>query len=134
MALAREAEVPEPPPLYWEAFDKKLGRRLAEDRPRRWMPWTAAAALAAGLAVVVLRSPQPPAPVAPAAPAVLLPEWTPLPPRDEDAGLRVLQSVAAELEPETECVGVEECMADVSDEEGGALVELMRREAPRRAS
>jgi hypothetical protein len=95
------------------------------------MLWPATAALAAGLAFVALRPPQPTAPVAAVA---LLPEWSPLPPSDEDDGLRVLQSVAADLEPEAECPGLEECVADLSDDEGGALAEMLRREAPGKAS
>jgi hypothetical protein len=132
MALALQAEVPEPSPLYWQAFQRQVGRRLTETR-RPWARalWPALAAIAAGLAFLAL--PHAGRQVAPT-PAALLPAWSPLPAADEDPGMDVLQAVAVHLEPEAECSRLEDCMADLSDEEGGALAEMMRREAPGRSS
>jgi hypothetical protein len=132
MALARRADVPEPSPLYWEAFPRQVGRRLAEGR-RTWRRavWPAVGALAAGLLFVAL----PDRPVRePPTGAARLPAWSPLPAADDDPGLEVLQAVAAELELEVECEGLEECVSDLTDEEGGALAEMLRREAPGRSS
>ena len=35
LALAHEADVPEPSPLYWEAFRRQVGRRLLSP-VRQW--------------------------------------------------------------------------------------------------
>lgn len=132
LALARQADVPEPPPLFWEAFPRQVGRRLAGgQRPWRRVVWPALGALAAGLLFVAL----PDRPTqAPSAGAAMLPAWSPLPGADDDPGLEVLQAVAVDLDLEVECEGLEECVADLSDEEGGALAEMLRLEAPGRSS
>lgn len=133
MALAIEAEVPEPSPLYWEGFSRQLGRRLgAQPRPWRFVLLPAMAAMAAGLTLVMVRPHGESKPLEP--PVAFLPAWSPLPAGEEDPGLTALQSVAVDLEPEAECARVEECVADLSDDEGGDLAAMLRREVPRRES
>ena len=132
MALAREADVPEPSPLYWETFHREVGRRLAgSPGPWRRVLWPAVAALAAGLWFLALPRPEP---EAPAPPAALLQAWSALPGPDEDPGLPLLRAVAAQLEPEAECAPLEECVAELSDDESGALAEMLRGEVPWRES
>ena len=47
----RDAEVPDPGPLYWAAFQGRVQQRLTADPPaRRWVPW-AGMAVAATLLV-----------------------------------------------------------------------------------
>src|SRR5262245_49435538 len=89
LALAREAEVPEPSPLYWEVFRRQVDRRIGgEGVPRRraWLVPLGAAAAIAVLAVPLLRprATEPPRPAS-------LPSWSSLPPSEEDDGLAVLR-------------------------------------------
>lgn len=120
-ALAREAEVPEPSPLYWEALRRNVGRRIEKDsagRSWRWalLPMVATAA-AVLLALPVMRPSFSPAP------APLLPAWSALPPVDQDAGLAVLEGLDiadAELSADGER-DVVESLADLSDEEAWAF-------------
>jgi hypothetical protein len=94
---AGQADGPEPSPLYWEAFRRRVGRQLEEGaRARGRGAWLAPALVGAGAAVVaavllVPRATPPPSPMAGA-----LPAWTALPPEDADAGLDLLEVVAAE--------------------------------------
>lgn len=131
LGLARDAEVPEPAPSYWETFPRQVGRRL-EERPRPWgrWVWPALATVAAGLVMIALphRAPV----VTPT--AQVLPAWTPLPPVAQDPSLEIVESVAAHLEPEAECGGLDDCVAQLSDEEGGSLAVLVQSEARRRPS
>jgi hypothetical protein len=131
MAMARSADVPEPSELYWEGFRRGVGQKFAKSR-RPWarVVWPAVAALAAGLLYMALpvRQPQPP-PI-----EARLPAWTAFPAAADDPGLEILQAVAVHLEPEAECRELDECVTDLSDEEGGALAELLRREATGRSS
>jgi predicted anti-sigma-YlaC factor YlaD len=125
MAWAREADVPEPSPLYWQAFPGQVDRRLARERRRfRLALWPGLAALAAGLAFIALPRVDPKVAV-PAAAAPLLPAWSALPASDT-LGLGLVQAVVVDLGPEAECAGIDECVADLSDAEGGALAELLR--------
>jgi hypothetical protein len=132
LALARTAEVPEPSPLYWQAFQRGVGRRLSQrPRPSRRLAWPAAAALAAALLYVAfpLAPPQ-----APPAAEPTLPAWSALPAAEDDDGLLILQSVARQLGPDADCQGLEDCVVQLSDEEGDALAEMMRRERSRQSS
>jgi len=123
-ALAREAEVPEPSPLYWEAFRRNVGRRIESDSTGRgwrwaWLPVVAAAA-AVLLAVPALRPPSAPAP--------LLPAWSALPPADQDAGLSVLAGLDiadADLSAVDGERDVVESLADLSDEEARAFQDAL---------
>jgi hypothetical protein len=64
----------------------------------------------------------------------VLAAWSPLPAAVDDPSLEIVESVAAHLEPEAECRGLDDCVADLSDEEGGTLAALLRSEALRRPS
>jgi hypothetical protein len=136
LALAAGAEVPEPSPLYWESLRRQVSRRVDEQGarlPAFWRRISLGPALAAAAAVLVgivtllpvagrLPSPLPERP---------LPAWSALPPADEDEGLDVLRAVAptvAEASPPAACVGVAECVADLSDEESQVLAERLRQE------
>jgi hypothetical protein len=139
LALARDADVPEPSPLYWHSFRTQVGSRIEAEPASRWKqvftsPWlAAAAAVIAATAVLVPRAARTPAPSPPTA-AVVLPAWSPLPPADEDPGLELLAAVVpgtTELGPLTECEGLGDCMAEaatLSDEESATLTDALRRE------
>ena len=128
LALARAAEVPEPPGLYWQSFPRRVAARLeaAGPAPRRWRGWllptfATAVALAAAVAIVPRQAPE-----APPSPARTLAAWSALPPPEADPGLPVLQAVASEVDPALECGGLAECLADLSDEESQDLVQMLR--------
>jgi hypothetical protein len=127
--LARRADVPEPPPLYWEAMRRSVGRRIAEGPRRgpRWA-WLAPLAAAAGLvAVVALTAGRPPAPSA--TPAAGLPAWSALPPVEDDPSLVVLEGLAvadADLAALDEGRGVGAFLAGLSDADYQTLAESLR--------
>ncbi len=130
LALARRADVPEPPPLYWEAMRRNVGRRLAEE-PRRAPRWAwltpVAAAAAAVVAVVVLTTGRTHAPSAP--PERTLAAWSALPPAEDDASLEVLEGLAvadADLAELDEGRGVGAFLAGLSDEDDRALADSLR--------
>lgn len=130
--LARAAEVPEPPPLYWEVFRRQVGRRISEEAPARravafWL-FPALATLAVLIAVGILRGPNA---SLPGEPVVTLPAWSALPPAEEDEGLEVLQALAAQggpldaaLPPQT----VAGELSELSDEESEVLADALRQE------
>ena len=123
-------EVPEPSPLYWEAFRRQVGGRLeAEARPARWsflwLPGLAAAA-AAIVAVVLLRPPVTSLP-SPSGSVAVLPAWTPLPAGEQDDGLPVLKGLAAAGEL-TACGDLGGCLADLSDDDAAAVTAALRSE------
>ena len=123
--LAREAEVPEPSPLYWEAFRRTVGRRIESESAGRswrwaWLP-VAATAAAVLLTVPALRPSFSPVPV--------LPAWSALPPADQDAGLAVLEGLDiadADLSAVDGERDVIESLADLSDEESRAFQDALR--------
>ena len=127
LALATQAEVPEPPGLYWEALRRNVSRRIAEEPARRsrWSWLLPAAAATAAVVVIALslagRRP------APSAAAPLLPSWSALPAVADDEGLAVVSGFAdgglAEWE---EGRGLGAFVASLSDEESEALVEALR--------
>jgi hypothetical protein len=122
--LARAAHMPEPSPLYWEAFRHQVGRRIEMDGAGpsgswrwAWMPLLAAAAVAVVVAIPFWKAPL-------ATPAPVLPAWSALPPADQDDGLAVLEGVdlaAADLPAVTDERGVAEALADLSDDEAHAV-------------
>lgn len=136
LEAAREAQVPEPSPLFWESFRRQVDSRIrTEGSPWRRAfvsPWlAAAAALLAAVAVLLPRAPE--SRPGPAASAVL-PAWSPLPPAEEDAGLDlVAASVPGTngLGPLAECQGLGDCMTEaaaLSEDERAVLIEALRRE------
>lgn len=126
--LATGAEVPEPPPLYWEAFRRNLGRRLDEEpRATRWR-WGFLVPLAATLALAVAFF-VPRAPTPTASPAPVLPVWSALPPADQDEDLVVLEGLSAsenDLAAFDEGRGLEYFVAGLTDEESKALAASLR--------
>jgi hypothetical protein len=126
--LARGAEVPEPPGLYWEALRRNVSRRIAEEPRAPRLPWSwlgAAAATAGALVVAATLLTHPPAP-SPAGRE--LPAWSALPPVEDDLDLLVVSGFAvaeegmAEWEEER---GLGDFVASLSDEESEALVEAL---------
>ena len=133
MGLATQAEVPEPPGLYWEALRRNVSRRIAEEgeTPRRRWGWLAplAATAVALLVVAVFVAERPGSTVAP--PAV--PAWSALPPVEEDENLTVLAEFAidaGEWSGWEEGQGLGAFVASLSDEESEALVAALRVERP----
>jgi hypothetical protein len=122
--LAREADVPEPSPLYWEAFRGKVRGRVAAERSwarTAWVPALAAATLTA-LAIGWLGTGRD-APV----PAATLPAWSAsLPADDELAALATLGDAA---DPAVlGCSGVSDCLSGLDEEETIALAEVLSEE------
>lgn len=132
LGLSRDAEVPEPPPLYWEAFRRQLGRQIEGTESKllgsRHRLWPAIAAAAVVLAVLgVPRSTF--APVPPSTTVAPVPAWSALPPAAEDSGLGVLSGLAsADLSLTADCRDAADCVAGLTDEESRALTEALRGE------
>jgi hypothetical protein len=104
LSALQRTDVPEPPPLYWEAFRRNVSRRIAEERLspawRRWLVPLAALSATAVIAVVaprtILRAPDARLTGTPStAVADVLPAWTALPPAEEDEGMSVLEGLAS---------------------------------------
>lgn len=127
LAVAAEADVPEPPGAYWEVLRRHVGRRIAEERRGggrlRWLvPLGAAAAIVAALFLGIHQPPQTrPVPT-------LLPAWSALPPAEEDSGLTALSAVNGDLAPWDESQGLGAFVAGLSDEETATLVEALQQE------
>lgn len=127
LLLAREADVPEPSPLYWEAFRRQVGRRISEDRShgRSWLLPLAAAAAAAAFLIPLRGGVGPKGTSA----AHVLPAWSALPPAEEDDGLVLLAGsgvAESDLAALAESRDVEEMLGDLSDEEQAAVGKLLR--------
>lgn len=134
MLVARDADVPEPSPLYWEAFRRQVGRKIVVEEPVVWR-WRLGPALAAAAVLAVALTYHASPVMGPAGGTVeSLPAWSALPPSAEDPGLAVLEALAPSerLEPEAGCGGVAECVASLSEEESLALAEILRKEMDRR--
>lgn len=132
LALAADAEVPEPPPLYWEAFRTQVGRRVADEPRRRLMPWLVPVLAAAAAVLIAVSLQRGEATVAPPPSAVaVLPPWSALPPPEEDPGLAVLRAFEltdGTLETALPAESVSGALADLSDDESADLAEALRRE------
>jgi hypothetical protein len=132
LGLAREVEVPEPSPFYWESFRRQVeGRIAATSRLTAWKRWALAPVLtlAAGLVValsILIPTSRVSAPPAPQ----LLPAWSALPPSDQDEGLEVLQAMTLgeELPSLSPGEGVTEHVEGLSEEESLALASALRQE------
>jgi hypothetical protein len=127
LALAHAVDVPEPPPFYWQSFRRQVaGRVESAAGVRAWRGWLLPGfAAAVAVAAVLILGPRPSqGPVPP--PARPLPAWSALPPAEEDPGLPVLQALGPELDPGLDCVGLAECLAELSDEESADLVRALR--------
>jgi hypothetical protein len=128
LRLAARAEVPEPSPLYWEAFRRQVGRRIAEGPSvsrRRWWVWGLVAA--AAVVVVVLSSPS-----RSRTPSVspTLPAWVAFPDEDE-ASLSVLQGMGPsdeDLRPALADQGVAHEIAGLSEDDSRSLAAALEGE------
>ncbi len=138
LALAREAEVPEPSPLYWEAFRRNLGQRIEDEGAARGWRWAALRPWGPGVLVPILATgasldilvPALHRPVAtPPSPIPVLAAWSALPPADQDDGLEVLEGVAL-ADADLPAVGGErstvESLADLSDDEARDVGDALR--------
>jgi hypothetical protein len=133
LALATDIEVPEPSPLYWEAFRRQIRRRIAIQQRRTWavrlLPLLAAAAVVLLVFPSLRVTPPTPPP-----PARALPAWSPLPPAEDDPGLAVLAALVRSTSDLSfgECLGVTECVSELPDDESGAFLQVLRAEMPPR--
>jgi hypothetical protein len=132
LALAREADVPEPSPLYWETFRSQVDVRLGREGERAAsglrLALVAAALLVALLAALPLsRSGAPAGPVT-------LPAWSALPPLAEDSNLALLAQLDA---PEEELLvassrqGLPGMLAELSEAEKAELLKVLESELQR---
>jgi len=130
LSLAREADVPEPAPFYWQSLRRQVASGL-EKSPRRarhslWVPPALAAAAVLAVVSFLPRTTPPEVP----APRTL-PAWSALPPAEEDAGLEVLQGlgpVAGDTVAAVSCHDVAGCVASLSEEESRLLAEALEKE------
>lgn len=123
LALAAAAEAPEPSPLYWDVFRRRVATAIdAEPRQRRIGRFFAPALLATAAMVAVMSFlPRDPAPLA-TSPAPLAASSA-LPAFDETSA----DAAAASVE-ELGCTDVAACVAGLTDEESRALAEALRAE------
>jgi len=122
-------EVPEPAPIYWEAFRRQVGRRLEAEPPRRAWGWLWVPALAAAASVALwVRVPSAGGPGTGS--AQNLPAWSALPSSDDDSGLSVLQALAdgGQLSVASGCDELAACVEALSDADATALAAALRGE------
>ena len=126
LSLAAGAAAPDPSPLFWDAFRRRVASAIeAEPRPRRFGGFVAPALLATAAMVVVIAFLPNDGPAPVAAPASL-PVWSSLPAAD-DAALDGLPG-SASGDDLAGCEDVAACVADLSDEESRAFAEALRAE------
>jgi hypothetical protein len=130
LALASQADVPEPSPLYWEAFRSQVGRRISVERRSRrvLLAPLAAAALLAGVVVLLPRGANPPSA---AVTVATLPAWSPLPAAEDDPGFVVVAALGGrsdELANAFDCQGTGDCLAELSDDESHEVADALGRE------
>jgi len=129
LRLAGSAEVPEPSPLYWEAFREQVGQRIAEESPavswRRWWGPGLVVAAAATLAVVAFLQTWS-GPTSSAAPVI--PAWAALP-EEDDVAFSILLELGPSEEDLAPLVAQSDAahhIADLTEEESEALTEAFR--------
>ena len=145
LGQATEAEVPEPSPLYWQAFRAQVGRRIGAVSRAGWRFAFWPALLAAASVVVAtsglvsgLRGSSSGFDVA----VVSAPLWSALPPESEDESVPVLEGALASLGEDSvvadsllaDCRGLTQCLAWLTEAEQQALTEAVRHELARRKS
>jgi hypothetical protein len=126
--LARAADVPEPPPLFWDAFRRQVGRRVGSERRLRPAVWGPALAAAAAAAIAIgMLAPRP----GTVQPVSTLPAWSASLTGGDDTGLAQLAVLDA-AEPDAlatvGCRRLAECLSGLSDEETMALAEVLSDE------
>ena len=128
-SMAQASEVPEPSPLYWEAFRRQVNRRIQGEGRRPWFRFLVPLAAAAGLVVALTRPLSAPTVSSVPVAASVLPAWSALPAADDDPGFEVLQAVASsgsDLASSYARGSVQELLSDLSDEESQALAERLK--------
>jgi hypothetical protein len=128
-SLAQASEVPEPSPLYWEAFRRQVGRRIEGEGHRQWLRFLVPLAAAAGLVVTLTRPPSAPSLSSVPVATGVLPAWSALPAAEDDPGFEVLQAVASggsDLASSYDRGSVQELLSDLSDDESQALAERLK--------
>jgi hypothetical protein len=132
--LAAQAEVPEPPALYWEAFRRQVGRRIGDgdDVPRARSRRGWAVALVATAAALLAATLLPPRSGPAREPAPRIPAWAALAgPEEEDVGFQVLLALGPTDEDLGRVVllqGVAQDIVDLSEEDSQALAEVLEGE------
>ena len=129
LAVARAAELPEPPEAYWTGLVRAVNRRI-DAEPRRTAAWAWLVPLAAAAAGIVVALTPPggvrPTAVAGAPPAAVV-AWSALPPIDEDEALPILEVAG---EPVTATLddgrGLGSFVAGLTDDEAQALADSLR--------
>jgi hypothetical protein len=130
LAFAGDAAVPEPSPLYWEAFRRQVSRRIEGDRRGAWVSWLLPVAAVAGLLAVAVPWLRP---AGPAPSAAVLPAWSALPAGDQDGEMDVLRAVAS-ADPDValafdRSTGAQDELSDLSDEESQDLADRLKARA-----
>lgn len=121
LALAAGAEAPEPSPLFWDAFRRRVGTAIeAEPRPRRFGGFFVPALLATAATVVLVT-------FLPREPEVTLISPAPL---AASSALPVLEdgADAGSVDALAECRDVAACVANLTDEESRALADALQAE------
>jgi len=132
-------EVPEPSPLYWQAFQREMSERIGQEaEPEAAAGWRrffgigslvpAVAAVALLLAVLPVRKALAPAPGG-LTTGRTLPAWEALPASADDPGLLVLEGLAnggSQLDLMVGCRSVADCLVSSSDEESEAVVSVLQ--------
>jgi len=127
LALARCAAEPEPAPIFWESFPRRVGQALrGESRPApRWQPrlvWVMSLA-----AILVLALPLASRRWLGPASANPVAAWVALPTQDGAADQALLEELLPNVAEDASCRGGQ-CLIDVSDDEGRAAMEMLRAE------
>jgi len=128
LALAAGADAPEPSPLFWDAFRRRVASEIDAERPpvrSRFGAFMAPALLATAATVAVLsfiprspaRLPVSPAPLAAVSAVPQLDEAT------TDAAMASIDDLG--------CQDVDACVASLDDEESTALADALRAELAR---
>jgi hypothetical protein len=129
--LARQAEVPEPSPLYWQALRSGVSRRIAEEgRQKHGFSFLVPVAAAAGLVAVVLSLRAWQAPPSQPVSQRQLPAWSALPLEEEDDELPVLEGAvlaSSEAGDWPDANGLAGYVASLSEDESRELAETLRR-------
>jgi hypothetical protein len=125
--LARAADVPEPSPLFWDAFRSQVGWRVGSERRWRRAVWAPAlAAAAAAMIAVGVLAPRP----GTVQPVSTLPAWSASLGGDDSglAQLTVLDVAEPDALAAAGCRRLADCLSGLSDEETTALAEVLSDE------
>jgi len=126
LAMAAGAETPEPSPLFWDAFRRRVASAIeTEPRPRRFGSFFVPS-LVATAAVVAMATFLPLAPDVPVTPLAPRAASSALPAPDDAA-----DGATASVDDLAECRDVAACVASLTDEESRALADALRAELGR---